>query len=130
MLIEGDGGFENLENARFVVDPQAAVLVSGFAELVDFLAAPFRLDVSRRHHSDQRGDPLEAVGQRDRKIVVALKLRVPPDARLLPKELSDANLEGPVKAGHPPLAALDQPDIVEVGITDEGITFEGHVNAV
>src|SRR5205823_4614082 len=104
-----------------------ALLLGGLAEFLDFLATPLRLDVTRRKDGDESGDPLQAVAQCDGKIVVALKLRVPPDPRVLAEKLGHTDLQRPVQAGDPSLAAFDQTNVVEVGVAYERIAFESHI---
>ena len=65
---------------------------------------------------------IEGVGE----VIVALELRVPPDSRLLAVELRDTCLQGPMEGCDPAFVPLDQLDVVEVRVADEGVPFEVH----
>jgi len=55
------------------------------------------LDVARREHGDQRGDPGESLGDRVGEDVVPLQLRIAPDLRRLSHQLADPDLQQPVQ---------------------------------
>jgi hypothetical protein len=45
---------------------------------------------------------------------------------MLAKQLSDTHLERTLKMRYPPIALLIQRFIVDIGVTDENVTFKGH----
>ena len=130
MLIGRHRGLQHLEDTGLVPDPEAALLRRRLAERVDFLSSPFRPDVPGGHDRHERRNLLQALDERDRKVVVPLELGVPPDSGVPPEQLPEARLERPLQIRHPPLVPLDQLDIVEVGIADERIPVKmlGHDN--
>src|ERR1700682_5629603 len=99
MQLPFDRRFQHLENPGLVLNAKASLLGGGLAEFDELPPAPFRLHIAGRHDGHERLDSLKTSDQRVGEVVVALELRVPPDARLL---------------------------VVEVRVADEGVPFEVH----
>ena len=71
-------------------------------------------------------DSLKTLDEGVGEVVIALELRVPPDPRLLAVELRDTSLQRPMEGCDPTFVPLDQLDVVEVRVADEGVPFEVH----
>ena len=64
-----------------------------FQELVQLALAPLRANVPGGYHRDEDGDAGQAVQQRICEYIVALQLRVPPNSRLSPQQLTESQQE-------------------------------------
>src|ERR1700726_1767979 len=126
MQLTFHGRFQHLENPCPVLDANASLLVGGLAELDQLPPSPFRLHIAGRHDSHQRLDSLKTLDEGVGEVIVALELRVPPDPRLLAVELRDTSLQRPMEGCDPTFVPLDQLDVVEVRVADEGVPFEVH----
>src|ERR1700730_477209 len=126
MQLPFDRRFQHLENPGLVLNAKASLLGGGLAEFDELPPAPFRLHIAGRRDGHERLHPLKTPDQRVGEVVVALELRVPPDARLLAVELRDTSLQRPMEARDPAFVPLDQLDVVEVRVADEGVPFEVH----
>src|ERR1700730_2126498 len=94
MHVQGYGRLKDLEDANFVVKPDAALFLSGLPEFAEFLASPFGLDVTRGDDRDERGDAPKSTDERVGKGIVTLKLGITPDLRLFAEKLGEAYLQG------------------------------------
>ena len=126
-LLQRNRLLQHLEHARLVAHREPALLLGGLEELGQFAQRPLGLQVARRDDGDEDGDAAQPVQQRFSEQVVARELRVAPDVRRLAEQLRHAHFKGAMKVGDPALAALDQFQVVEMCVTDEGVALEIHV---
>jgi hypothetical protein len=126
MELQRNRCLEDLEDPAFVLQPDAALLRAGPAELRQLFAAPFRLDPPGRDHRHQRDHAMELLCQSVAEDVVALQFGVPPDPRLFAQELCDADLQCAAKIRDPTFVAFGQADVVEVCVADESVAVKFH----
>ena len=93
---------------------------------MELAQAPVRLHVARGDDRHQNGHSGQAFDQAIGEGVVSLQLGVPPDARGPAEQLPQADLQGPVKTRNPPLLALDEGHVVDMGVADENVVLETH----
>jgi hypothetical protein len=126
MLLERHGGFDDLEHPGLVTDADAPGLRRRLDEFTQLAQAPVGLQIARGNDRNQNRDTGQAIHQAIREDVIALEFWVPPDLRRSPQQLPETDLQGPVKARNPPLLALDESHIINMGVTDENVVLETH----
>ena len=123
VLVERHRRLQHLEDARLVADVHAALLLGRLPELVKLAHRPLRLQVARRNDGDEERHLLELFDERFGEEIVALELGIAPDVRRLAEQLADTDLQRAMEVRDPSLAPLDQLDVVEVGVADEGVAL-------
>jgi hypothetical protein len=125
-LLAIDGRFDDLEDAGFVVDDEAARGCGGLDEFVDLAGTPFGFDVAGGEDGDQEGGFGELLDDLVGEDIVAAELGIAPDFGSASHAHGEEGGEGGVEAGDPALLLVGERLIVEVGVADEEVLLEGH----
>jgi len=119
---------QDAHDPRLVVDEDAGAFGGG-AEFGELAQAPVGLDVARRHHGDEQRRLRELRHDLVAKDLVAAQPVIAPQPRFRGDLAAQVGRELLLEPGHPAPVVVGGREVVDMGVADEGMLFEGHPRA-